>query len=105
MSAHQLLSVEGLMAKFAYSRSAVTVLRRDPTFPRPLRLAPKAADRWDEADVDAWIALRKEASMIEDGETPGVRAAVARLISEGAGLASSGRARRVRRRRSPSGLL
>lgn len=92
MSAHQLLSVEGLMAKFNYSRSAVAVLRRDPTFPRPLRLAPKAADRWDESDVDAWIAHRKEASAIEDGETPGVRAAVARLISSSGAPASSGRA-------------
>ncbi len=87
------LSVEGLMAKFTYSRSAVASLRRQPGFPRPFRLAPGAADRWDEAEIDAFAEARKEASAIEDGETPGVRAAVARLLEQAsASPASSGQA-------------
>jgi len=92
VSERRYLSVEGLMAKFTYSRSAVASLRRQPGFPRPFRLAPGAADRWDEAEIDAFAEARKEASAIEDGETPGVRAAVARLISSSAAPASSGRA-------------
>ncbi len=90
VSERRYLSVEGLMAKFTYSRSAVASLRRQPGFPRPFRLAPGAADRWDEAEIDAFAEARKEASAIEDGETPGVRAAVARLISSSGAPASSG---------------
>ena len=77
------------------SRSEAEVRRiraTDPTFPRAFRLRPGGDPVYDLAELDAWIDARKEASAVEDGETPDVRAPVARLISEGAGLASSGRA-------------
>lgn len=53
----QMLRIRDVCRKTTLSRSFVFAAVARGDFPRPVKLAPRAA-AWDEAEVDAWIAER-----------------------------------------------
>jgi len=55
-----LLKPEEVSAKLGITKAALPALRRrEKGFPQPIRVSPKVL-RWDEDDIDNWLAQRKE---------------------------------------------
>lgn len=55
-----LLKPEEVSAKLGITKAALPALRRrEETFPQPIRVSQKVL-RWDEDDIDSWLASRKE---------------------------------------------
>lgn len=55
-----LLKPEEVSAKLGITKAALPALRRrEESFPQPIRVSQKVL-RWDEDDIDNWLASRKE---------------------------------------------
>lgn len=55
-----LITTKALAAKLSVGRSTVwRFVKEDPSFPRPVHLTARSV-RWDDTDVDKWIASIKE---------------------------------------------
>jgi len=57
----QLLRLRDVIGLVGLSRSTVWRLAREGKFPAPCRLTGKAAVAWFAADIETWIASRREA--------------------------------------------
>jgi predicted DNA-binding transcriptional regulator AlpA len=56
-----LLKPDEVSAKLGITKAALPALRRrERSFPQPIRVSQKVL-RWDEADIENWLAKRKEA--------------------------------------------
>ena len=54
----ELLTASEVAARLRIARQTIyELLKRDPGFPRPLRIMPRAP-RWRAADVEAWLAAQ-----------------------------------------------
>ena len=55
-----LLKPEQVSLMLNISKGALPALRkREATFPQPIKLSSKVL-RWDKADIDAWLASKRE---------------------------------------------
>ena len=55
---HELLTASEVAARLRIARQTVyELLKRDDSFPRPIRVMPRAP-RWRAADVEAWLAAQ-----------------------------------------------
>lgn len=53
-----LLTIEAVMAAICLKRTKIYAMIASGDFPQPVKIG--AASRWSEAEVNAWIAERKE---------------------------------------------
>ena len=54
----ELLTASEVAARLRIARQSIyELLKRDESFPRPLRIMPRAP-RWRACDVDAWLAAQ-----------------------------------------------
>jgi predicted DNA-binding transcriptional regulator AlpA len=64
-----LLKPEEVSEKLGITKAALPALRRrEASFPEPIKVTPKVL-RWDEADIDNWLAAKKESNNGENLRT------------------------------------
>lgn len=59
----KLLTLEDLCELFKYSRSSMTALLKDPTFPKPLRFSTSKRNSrriWRESQISQWLSTQED---------------------------------------------